>query len=188
MSIFRDNKGNIVGRPEDESTRRVARSPNAPKPAGAVAGPDDPTKPASRDGLDPKTRRIAPSKDREKGETADAGMDDPVVGWIVIVEGPGMGRSLMLGYGMNSIGRDSNERVGLAFGDEKISRVHHASITCDPKSLRFYLQHGGGQNLTYVGDTPVLTPTELHGGELVTMGETTLKFVRLCGPDFDWSR
>ena len=31
--------------------------------------------------------------------------DDPVVGWVVIIEGPGKGRSLELGMGANHVGR-----------------------------------------------------------------------------------
>ncbi|WP_244442657.1 FHA domain-containing protein [Azospirillum lipoferum] len=113
--------------------------------------------------------------------------DEPVVGWLVIVEGPGRGTSRPLGYGMNSIGRAEGQRVRLDLGDNEISRQQHAQLTYDPRGRKFYLRHGEGANLTYVGDQPVLTPVELHGGEFIGLGsKTVLRFVPFCGPDFDW--
>jgi hypothetical protein len=113
-------------------------------------------------------------------------MEDPVVGWVVIVSGPGQGASLTLGYGMNSIGRAPTERISLDFGDPQISRTSHASITYDPRGKKYFINHGGGKNLTYLGEDPVLTPIELKGGEEVMIGDTTLRFVPFCGEDFDW--
>jgi len=113
-------------------------------------------------------------------------MQDPVVGWLAVVAGPGAGGFVRLGYGMNSLGRADDQRCKLDFGDEKISRSSHATVTYDPRGRKFYLQHGGGQNLTYLGDIPVLQPAELKGGELITLGDTTLRFAPLCGPDFDY--
>jgi hypothetical protein len=108
------------------------------------------------------------------------------VGWLVVVDGPGKGKSVQLGYGMNSIGRGAEERVSLDFGDEEISRRGHAMLTYDTRGRRFYIQHGGGTNLTYVGDAPVLMPHELKGREMIGIGNTRLCFIPLCGPDFEW--
>lgn len=110
----------------------------------------------------------------------------PVVGWLVIVNGPGRGLAMNLTYGVNSIGRSDSERVSLDFGDEEISRQKHALLTYDPKGKKFYLQNGEGVNLTYVGDTPVLQTIELKGGEIISLGKTELCFVAFCGPHFDW--
>ena len=49
-----------------------------------------------------------------------------------------------------------------------------------------YVQHGGGTNLTYLGDQPVLTPTELPALSHINIGNTVLRFVPLCGAEFDW--
>ncbi|MEO0017489.1 MAG: hypothetical protein RLZZ522_772 [Verrucomicrobiota bacterium] len=49
--------------------------------------------------------------------------EGPVVGWLVVVEGPGRGKSVTLGYGMNAIGREPGNRVVLPFGDMQISRA-----------------------------------------------------------------
>ncbi len=113
---------------------------------------------------------------------------DPVVGWLVVLAGAGKGVSIALGYGVNSIGRDVEQRVSLDFGDEEISRRSHASVIYDQKSRKFYVQHGEGINLTYVNDEPVLQPRELFGREEISIGNTRLVFIPLCGPDFEWAQ
>ncbi|MBE8232819.1 MAG: FHA domain-containing protein [Endozoicomonadaceae bacterium] len=116
-------------------------------------------------------------------------MNDPVVGWVVVVDGPGKGNAVKLGYGQNSIGRAKTERVSLDFGsasDSQISRSKHAILTFDPKSKKYYIQSGDSVNLTYINDRLILVPIELSGGEHILLGETTLRFVPFCGEDFDW--
>lgn len=123
---------------------------------------------------------------RQERAVEDRGMDDPVVGWLVVVEGPGKGRAVPLGYGSNSIGRGATDRIKLDFGDEQISRSGHAVVTYDPRGRKFYVQHGGGTNLTYLGDQPVLAPAELPALSHIGIGHTVLRFVPLCGAEFDW--
>ena len=119
---------------------------------------------------------------------AAGNMADPPVGWLVVIAGPGQGAALTLGNGVNAIGRDASQRLTLDFGDEMISRVNHAQITYDPRGKKFYIQHGGGANLTYVNDEPVLAPRELTANTHIVLGATTLRFVPLCGEAFDWDR
>ena len=117
---------------------------------------------------------------------ADAGMDDPVAGWLVIVAGKGSGNFVKIGHGQNSIGRGPDSRAQLDYGDNHISRSKHAFITYDALGRMFYVQQGDGKNLTYLDDKPVLAPTVLENGSEITMGQTRLRFVALCGADFSW--
>ena len=178
---------NITGLSDFRSTR-----PTAPIGGSAPAGGrfDDPTTPvgAPEAGGDPERTRLVGRGSRAEGEEAEAvgPMDDPPVGWLVVVEGPGKGSVATLGSGVNSIGRDRSERVTLDYGDTMISRSNHGSITYDPRGRKFYVQHGGGKNLTYVDDEPVLAPRELPALTQVQLGETVLRFVPLCGPEFSW--
>ena len=163
---------------DPDQTRILARPET-----GAASAPS----PAQAD--DDKTVILSPPARAHAAGTAplsDA-MSDPLVGWLVVIAGPGQGNFVRLGHGMNNIGRADNQRCRIDFGDVEISRKSHATLTYDPRGRKFYLMHGGGQNLTYLGDEPVLTPVILKGGELISIGKTTLKFVPLCGPDFDWS-
>ena len=191
---------------DHDKTRLIRRSlaqPPPPPPSASVMQEDpDKTRILSRHEPemseespvgqtdDDKTVILRPSaRSREAGETPlDDAMSDPLVGWLVVVCGPGQGNCVRLGHGMNSIGRAEGQRCRLDYGDTEISRKVHATVTYDPRGRKFYLMHGGGQNLTYIGETPVLQPALLNGGELISLGKTTLKFIPLCGPDFDWSQ
>ena len=145
---------------------------------------------------DPKTRIYRPGRTQRGEPTAapDAGtqdeqssaMDDPPVGWLVVIKGPGQGNVAAIGNGSNSVGRDTNDRIRIDFGDETISRRGHSTITYDPRGKKFYLQHGAGKNLTYLEGDPVLAPTELPGFSHITIGNTELLFVPLCCEQFDW--
>lgn len=117
-------------------------------------------------------------------------MNDPVSGWLVVVHGPGKGNFLKLGYGQNSIGRDAGQRVSLNFGDSQVSRTNHATVTYDPRSNQFYLQPGTGTNLTYLNQEsmPVLQPMRLPQHSEITLGDTKLLFVPLCGEHFTWDQ
>ena len=197
----------------DEPTAAPARSkgiPGPPRtgvapfvPPGAGQSPlDAPTdwirdkpKAGERTGdVDQHTRLIHPGRGTEEAaipggpgapEAADP-MADPVTGWLVVTAGPGKGRVCRLGNGVNSLGRGESSRVRIDFGDDGISREGHAVLTYDPRGRKYYLQHGGGMNLTYLGDEPVLAPTPLAPMQDISIGATTLRFVPLCGPDFDW--
>jgi hypothetical protein len=139
---------------------------------------------------DDETRVFRPRSPSSPGEMSSLSTDffkDPLVGWLVVVFGPGKGVSLELGYGVNTIGRDKEQRISVDFGDEQISRKSHASVIYDQKSRRFFIQHGDGLNLTYVNDEPVLRPIELKGREVIALGNTKLVFVPLCGSDFEWA-
>jgi len=111
---------------------------------------------------------------------------DPVVGWLVIVDGPGRGKSANIYSGMNSLGRAQNQRIRVDFGDEAISGEGAAFITFEPKRRTFHINHGGKANIVYLNDEAVLAPMPLAGGSTITIGDTKFRFVQLCGPDFTW--
>lgn len=117
----------------------------------------------------------------------DAPSFDPVVGWLVVKAGPGRGQCCLIHYGQNSIGRGNSQRISLDFGDERISRDAHAFIIFDDKQRKFYIRDNGKSNLVRHNGGVVMMPTELKQGDEIAIGETTLLFVPLCGPDFDWS-
>lgn len=112
---------------------------------------------------------------------------EPVVGWLVIVAGPGLGRSVEIASGANWIGAAADQSIRLPFGDPKIAAARHALIVFDPRSQRYFLQVGDSADLVYLDDQLLLAPVELHGGESILLGRTRLRFVALCGPDFSWS-
>ncbi|MEM6939167.1 MAG: FHA domain-containing protein [Pseudomonadota bacterium] len=108
------------------------------------------------------------------------------VGWIVVTEGPGQGHAFGLYNGVSTIGRGTDQAVALDFGDTSISREKHAAIAYDDESNSFFLGHGGKSNIVRLNNRPVLSTEDLQHGDEVRLGETTLRFVALCGADFAW--
>lgn len=181
---------------DDDRTRLITRKASASAAESEATMVMGASGASARDRQeDDHTRLFRPSRTKQPAtslakdapeQESDDEVNDPVVGWLVIVEGPGKGHSLKLGFGMNSIGRAPDERVPVDFGDSEISRKSHSMVTYDPRGCKFYLQHGEGTNLTYLGDAPVLQPTELKGGEVIGIGNTRFAFVPFCGPNFNW--
>ena len=186
MPVYRGPDGKIieektVKRQEEDKPTEVVNRPLPPAPQGG-----EESAAAGQQGGEEKTRLVGGRRTDDKRTAEDRAMDDPVVGWLVVVEGPGKGHAMQLGYGANPLGRGATDRVKLDFGDDQISRNGHAVITYDPRGRKFYVQHGGGTNLTYLGDQPVLAPVELPALSHLGIGNTILRFVPLCGAEFDW--
>jgi hypothetical protein len=109
------------------------------------------------------------------------------VGWIVVVDGPGRGASFTLFNGVSAIGRGDDQPVKLDFGDTSISRTNHAVVAYDNEQRKFFLGHGGKANIVRLNGKPVLSTEELGHNDIIRIGETTLRFLALCGADFDWT-
>jgi hypothetical protein len=109
------------------------------------------------------------------------------VGWIVVTDGPGRGAAFTLGAGVSSIGRDEDQVIQLDFGDTAISRHMHAAIAYDPETRGFFLGQGGKSNIVRLNGRPVLSTEDLKDGDVIRIGETTLKLVAFCGRHFDWA-
>lgn len=215
MPVYRGPDGKIIEERTtriaknlgDDTTKPLGHQPPAPSSGGEVpsaktgsegstqvigkkpAAPENKVKVDEERTMIVGGRRKAPQKAAPEGIAPSADIDamaDPLSGWLVIVDGPGKGHFFRLGYGTNSIGRSQNERVTIDVGDSKISRAGHAVVTYDPRGRNFFVQGGGGTNLTYLEEKVVLSPTELTPFAHISIGETTLQFVPFCGEDFDW--
>lgn len=110
---------------------------------------------------------------------------EPVVGWLVCVEGDVLGKAFELKNGKNFIGRSMNMDIVLA-GDASVSRERHAIVTYEPKGRVFFAQPGESRELFYVDDQVVLMSLQLKDRAILSIGNTKLMFIPLCGPDFSW--
>ncbi|MEQ8695239.1 MAG: FHA domain-containing protein [Bauldia litoralis] len=198
-----------AGTPDDDETA-IAGMPKAPPPPPLAATPVSPATapaPSAKEPTQPVKEPVQPrapgagdvtqvyrpqrSEPEDPGSATvemqeDGTVSDPVVGWLVVIEGPGRGSALPIGYGNNRLGRAPGEQICLDYGDEQISRENHAVVTYDGRHRKFYVQQGGGRNLTHVDDELVMVPVEVKGGETISLGRTKLRFVPFCGADFDW--
>jgi len=136
---------------------------------------------------DTSTTRILSGDSGDAAPAENQALKDPVAGFLVVISGPGRGSVTMLHYGRNSIGRDVSQAIALDHGDSRISRENHCTVTYDPISRKFYLQNGEGNKLTYLEGQPVLAPVNLAAGNQIRVGDTVLRFIPLCGKDFDWT-
>jgi len=113
---------------------------------------------------------------------------EPVVGWLVILDGPGKGNHRAIYTGSNTIGRNSNQRISVDFGDDTISGEQQAFLVYDGKKRQFQLVPNLSRpNLVHLNESALLANTELKSRDKITMGRTTMLFVPFCGPEFDWA-
>lgn len=139
---------------------------------------------------DDLTRHVSGTGDRTVllggGKGAEGAEDAPVVGWLVVVEGPGRGRDYRINPGQNRVGRAKNMEIALDHGDKAISSDTHALLVYDYQNNGFFLRHGSGKNLTYLNGEAVLEPRRLSAYDRIKIGDTQLLFVPLCGERFSW--
>ena len=153
--------------------------------AGSPRRPDEPTRRGSPSPKGSPTKVIFGKSDDEV-VLSDS---PPVVGWLVIIAGPGLGRDLRIAPNDNYIGRDPDMHICLDFGDQAISRRKHAILTYDPLNNDYSIQHGDGKNLTYVNGARVLAKSArtLQSHDRIRIGATELLFIPLCNENFCWA-
>lgn len=110
---------------------------------------------------------------------------EPVVGWLVCIQGESQGLSFEIYEGKNSIGRMRTNKVCLA-DENSVSREKHAIIIFDAKNTTFYIQSGESDKMTYLNNSPVLMPQQLHEFDKIQLGECELLFIPLCSERFKW--
>jgi hypothetical protein len=121
------------------------------------------------------------------GPSNDASKLGPVVGWLVVVDGPGKGNFRAVYPGSNTIGRASSQRIAIDFGDDSISGEKQAFLVYDGRKRQFQIVPNlEKSNLAHLNDSALLANAELKANDRITIGQTTLLFVPLCGPSFDW--
>lgn len=154
---------------EPEPTTRVFRA--------AAGKPTD-------DAAAAKTQLVRGRQPLKRGEF----VQDPVVGWLVIVGGPGLGSYRPIFEGNNTIGRAATNRIGLDFGDGAISAEEQAYIRYDAADRSFlFVPNMSKTNVVSVNDKRPTGAVSLETMDVIVMGRTQLVFVPFCGPDFDWS-
>jgi hypothetical protein len=113
---------------------------------------------------------------------------DPVVGWLVVVGGPGIGSYRPVFEGNNTLGRARTQRIPLDFGDDTISSEEQAYIRYDSAARSFlFVPNLTKTNIVSVNDKRPTGAVELNHMDVITVGRTQLVFVPFCGAEFDWA-
>lgn len=132
---------------------------------------------------EPRTKLVRGRQPVQRGEFSQ----DPVVGWLVIVGGPGIGAYRPVFEGNNTIGRAASNRIPVDFGDETISGEEQAYIRYDSADRSFLLVPNLSKtNVVSVNEKRPTSAVALQTMDVITMGRTQLVFVPFCGPEFDW--
>ena len=132
---------------------------------------------------EPRTQLVRGRQPVQRGEFKQ----DPVVGWLVIVGGPGIGAYRPVFEGNNTIGRASSNRIPIDFGDDAISGDEQAYIRYDSADRSFLLVPNLSKtNVVSVNEKRPTSAIALRTMDVIKMGRTQLVFVPFCGTDFDW--
>ena len=147
-----------------------------------TAGADGASAAARGEGSAPKTRIFGGSDEDLKY------YQDPVVGWLVIVEGPGIGAFRPIFIGSNTIGSDPGQRIPIDFGDEFISREEQAYIRYDTDDRQFlFIPNLAKTNVVSIDNVKPTSAVRMMPYDIISMGDTRLVFIPFCGEEFDWS-
>jgi hypothetical protein len=150
----------------------------APPTTRVVKDPPKPQEDTSR------TQLVRGKVDVKRG----AFEQDPVVGWLVIVGGPGIGSFRPIFEGNNTVGRSGSQRIPLDFGDDSISSEEQAYIRYDSSARSFlFVPNLAKTNVVSINDKRPTGAVELNQMDVITMGRTQLVFVPFCGTEFDWA-
>ncbi|MBL1230518.1 FHA domain-containing protein [Enterococcus sp. BWB1-3] len=110
---------------------------------------------------------------------------DPVVGWLVCIKGPQLGRDYRIMAEKNFIGRSDDMQIQI-LGDNRIARRNHAIVAYDPLKRSTLILPGDSQGLVYLNNEAVYTPVELNPYDVIQLGNSQFLFIPLCGEHFEW--
>lgn len=175
--------------PSAAEAAREARTPRVTVEARHVEADSPPTtrvvRAASKQAEAPSRTTLV----RGKMQVTRGAFDqDPVVGWLVVVGGPGIGQFRPIFEGNNSLGRAESNRIAIDFGDDAISSEEQAYIRYDSAERSFlFVPNLAKTNVVSLNEKRPTGAVELAQMDVITMGRTQLVFVPFCGADFDWS-
>lgn len=113
---------------------------------------------------------------------------DPVVGFLIVVGGPGLGSFRPIFEGNNTLGRSRDNRIPLDFGDDAISNEAQAYLRYDSADRSFlFVPNLAKTNVVSLNDKRPAGPVPLQPMDVITLGRTQVAFLPFCGSDFDWS-
>lgn len=173
----REVRGTVALRGSDRDRQLQHEAPPTTRVVRAARAPGSEEPPA-------RTQLV---RGRQKVQR-NAFAQDPVVGWLVIVGGPGLGAFRPVFEGNNTIGRAKTQRIPLDFGDDAISSEEQAYIRYDSADRSYlFVPNLAKTNVVSVNDKRPTGAVELAHMDVITVGRTQLVFVPFCGRDFDWS-
>ena len=180
-----------------EEAAKLARTGPEPKIPERLGAPNETDPPPTTRVIrpDPKPRKVEPEAPartvlvRGKQKIEHGVFErDPVVGFLIVVGGPGLGSFRPIYEGNNTVGRSADNRIPLDFGDDAISNEAQAYVRYDSSDRSFlFVPNLAKTNVVSVNDKRPAGPVPLQPMDVITLGRTQVAFLPFCGSDFDWS-
>ncbi len=171
--------------PEPKVPERLARPLEADAPPTTRVIRAEPMKPREAEAEVPARTILIRGKQKIEHRTFER---DPVVGFLIIVGGPGLGSFRPIFEGNNTVGRSADNRIPLDFGDDAISNEAQAYLRYDSNDRSFlFVPNLAKTNVVSVNDKRPAGPVPLQPMDVITLGRTQVAFLPFCGSEFDWS-
>ena len=124
------------------------------------------------------------------GAAAEAGLaaasKGPVAGWLVVLDGPARGQDLRLGEGRNFLGVDAAGNPAVLDANSPLA-VRRGIVVYDPQDNNWCALPGSSNELCTLNGKSLIEKMPLTAGDTFAVGGAQLRFVLLCGPEFNWN-
>ncbi len=191
----------VISKPEvlsAEEAARLARMGPEPKNPESLSVPNEKDAPPTTRVIRPEPSKVKKAEPEAPPRTVlvrgkqkiehGAFERDPVVGFLIVVGGPGLGSFRPIFEGNNTLGRSPDNRIPLDFGDDTISNEAQAYVRYDSTDRSFlFVPNLAKTNVVSVNDKRPAGPVPLQPMDVITLGRTQVAFLPFCGSDFDWS-
>ena len=107
----------------------------------------------------------------------------PVAGWLVVLDGPARGR---LGEGRNFLGVDAAGNPAVLDANSPLA-VRRGIVVYDPQDNNWCALPGSSNELCTLNGKSLIEKMPLTAGDTFAVGGAQLRFVPLCGPEFNWN-
>ncbi len=126
----------------------------------------------------------------QPGTAAEAGFTaapkGPVAGWLVVLDGPARGQDLRLGEGRNFLGVDAAGNPAVLDANSPLA-VRRGIVVYDPQDNNWCALPGSSNELCTLNGKSLIEKMPLTAGDTFAVGGAQLRFVPLCGPEFNWN-
>ena len=110
----------------------------------------------------------------------------PVAGWLVVLDGPARGQDLRLGEGRNFLGVDATGNPAVLDANSPLA-VRRGIVVYDPQDNNWCALPGSSNELCTLNGKSLIEKMPLTAGDTFAVGGAQLRFVPLCGPEFNWN-
>jgi len=126
----------------------------------------------------------------QPGTAAEAGFTaapkGPVAGWLVVLDGPARGQDLRLGEGRNFLGVDAAGNPAVLDANSPLA-VRRGIVVYDPQDNNWCALPGSSNELCTLNGKSLIEKMPLTAEDTFAVGGAQLRFVPLCGPEFNWN-